>query len=114
MNIYIISLISTIIFGMIDGLFFLFAEESFQEKIKNLEIFDQNSSELMTGGISAAAAIFVSSIISKHIRKRYDILEEPFIDSIGIILGTIMVIIVYNIYKKYKQYHRKLPHSLSK
>jgi len=101
MNIYIISLISTVIFGMIDGLFFLLAEESLQDKIKRLGILDQNSVELMTGGISAASAIFFSSIISTNIRKRYDILEEPLIDSIGIILGTIVVIIVYNIYKKF-------------
>lgn len=101
MNIYIISLISTVIFGMIDGLFFLLAEESLQDKIKRLGILDQNSTELLTGGVSAASAIFLSSIISKHIRKRYDILEEPLIDSIGIILGTFFVIIVYNIYKKY-------------
>ena len=55
LNIILISILSSVIFGVIDALFFLTAEDELQDKIESLPYFDLNMAVLLTGGISAAA-----------------------------------------------------------
>ena len=99
-----LTLISTIIFGVIDSTFFLFAEENIQISIKNNKFFDNTSSELMTGGISAAVAIMISSIIEHNILYYYkEIIKNPLLDALGIIIGTFIIIILYKIFIKNKK-----------
>ena len=62
LNIIIISLLSATIFGLIDGLFFLIAEDELQKKIVKLAYFDEITAELLTGGISAGVAIFFATL----------------------------------------------------
>lgn len=97
--IILLSLIGTIFFGIIDGLFFLFIEESLTNKLKNIEFLDNITIPLIIGGLSASLSIFVSSFISKILHKHFEILDKPIIDSIGILIGTIIVIFGYNIFK---------------
>ena len=99
-NIILISILSSVIFGVIDALFFLTAEDKLQDKIKNLPYFDLNMAELLTGGISTALAIFISSFIKEHISKKYKILDKPYIESLGIMVGTIMILVIYKLLKK--------------
>ena len=98
MNIILISLISVIIFGVIDGLFFLLAEETLQNKIKKLNLLDDNSVELITGGFSAAFAIFISSFIEYLLEKKFKLITNPFLDSLGILIGTCIVVGSYNLF----------------
>ena len=90
-----ISIFATSIFGIVDAMFFLFAEDLLQEKIKKFKFFDGISSELLTGGISASIAIFVSTLIGLQIKKNYNITENPLYDSMGIIVGTFIVLLLY-------------------
>ena len=55
--------------------------------------------ELMTGGISAAFAIFFANMIRLSL-KEYKILEIPAIDSLGILISTILVVSLYYLYIK--------------
>ena len=98
----LITLISTISFGIIDGGFFLFFEETIQDKLLKNKIMDLKSVELFVGGLSAAASIFFLTAIEEYIATHMEIHSHPLLDSIGIIIGTIIVIIVYNIFLKNK------------
>lgn len=93
-----ISIFATSIFGIIDAMFFLFAEDLLQEKIKKFKFFDGISSELLTGGISASIAIFVSTLIGLQIKKKYNIYESPWHDSFGILIGTLVVLVIYKLF----------------
>ena len=66
-NIFIMSIISTIIFGLIDASFFLIGEETFQKILINKYNFDLPMAELATGGFAASLSIFVASFISNHL-----------------------------------------------
>jgi hypothetical protein len=101
MKIILISLLSTIIFGMIDAMMFLFAEEDLQSQFNNIPFFDNNMSELLTGSISASVAIFISSIIKHKLDNSYDILEHPLIDVAGILIGTFIILALYKGAKNY-------------
>lgn len=100
MNIILISILSSVIFGVIDALFFLTAENELQDKIESLPYFDLNMAELLTGGISAALAIFISSFVKESISKKYKILDKPYIESLGIMVGTVIIIVMYKLLKK--------------
>ena len=100
MKLILISLMSVIIFGIIDGLFFLLAEETLQKKIKKLNLLNDNSIELITGGFSAAFAIFISSFIEYLLEKKFKLITNPFLDSLGILIGTCIVVGSYNLFLK--------------
>lgn len=92
---------STIIFGIVDAMFFLFAESLLQKQIMQFNFFNSISAELLTGGISASIAILVSSCIALQIKKYYNIVEHPMYDFIGILVGTLMVLLLYKVYTEF-------------
>lgn len=80
---------------------FLIGEASIQKLFNSISFFDGNMSELATGGISAGVSIFIATGFVTLIKKNFEILENPFIDAFGIILGTTIVILFYYVYVKY-------------
>ena len=96
----LLSLISSILFGFIDSLFFLIGESSLQSIFNKISFFDENMSELTTGGISAAVSLFVATGIVKLIKKKAEIIESPFVDALGIIIGMLLVLLGYYLYKQ--------------
>jgi len=100
MNMILLSLISTIVFGMIDSLFFLVFEETIQSKIYKLKLFDMNISELITGVLSTVTAIFISSKVRISIAEENYLLEHPLLDVSGLLIGTLVVIANYLFYMR--------------
>ena len=92
--------ISTIIFSFIDALFFLIAEEDIQSKINKISFMDPDSSEIATGAISASISIFAATLVRIQLSKKYDLIENPFLDALGILIGTIIFISLYILIKK--------------
>lgn len=92
-----IVLVSSILFGIIDALFFLFAETTLQDKINQLYFFDRNMAELLTGGISASIAIFFTTLIRNISNVKMS--SNPFVDVLGIMIGTFVVIFFYHLFK---------------
>jgi len=101
MNIILLSLISTVVFGIIDAIFFLLFEETVQHKLAKFKMFDMNISELLTGALSASAAIFVASNIRINIQEEFFLFNHPLLDVSGILLGTLVVITNYLFYEKF-------------
>lgn len=114
MNIWIISLIGTIVFGIIDAVIFLFSETTLQKKFNQISFFDENMSELLTSGISSSIALFFATMIRLKLKKIYKILEHPLIDVIGIMMGTILIMILYYTYKVYHKKNKISNHNLRK
>ena len=98
MNIIILSLISTVVFGIIDAVFFLFFEETLQEKIKKLFNVSISIAEVITGALSASTAIFVASNIRMSISEELYLVNNPLLDVTGILLGTFIVTATYIFY----------------
>ena len=100
-NILLISLISTIIFGIIDAVIFLIGEETLQKILMQKFHFDLVMAELAVGGFSAAVSIFIATFVSESIESKYKTIDHPLIDAMGIILGTIFIIFIYKYFLKY-------------
>ena len=95
-----ISMLSAAIFGTIDALSFLFAEDTMTKVLRSTGIFSEDTLPLAVGGISAAFALFIAVIIEKWLESRFTLLKSPYIDASGIIIGTILVIAGVRIYNK--------------
>jgi len=102
LKIIALSLLSTILFGIVDGTFFLLAEESLQNKFMKISFFDSNMAELLSGGISTSIAIFVTFYTHDMIHRHYHIVEHPLIESIGVLIGTLILLCGYYLYRYYK------------
>ena len=102
LKIILLSLVSTILFGIVDGLFFLLAEESLQDKFMKISFFDPNMAELLSGGISTSVAIFVTFYTHSYIHEHYHLVEHPLIESSGVLIGTLILLIGYYLYRRYK------------
>ena len=98
-----ISLISTIIFGIIDGILFMIAEEELQTEFIKISFFDKNMAELAAGGVSSSVAIFITFFVYDKLHHYYHLVDHPLIDAFGVLLGTIMVLGLYFVYKKYAE-----------
>jgi hypothetical protein len=97
----LLSLLSSVLFGLIDAIMFLIGESSIQKLFNSISFFDGNMSELATGGLSAAISIFAATGFVALIKKKFEIMENPFIDAFGILIGTTIVISFYYIYMKF-------------
>lgn len=90
-----ISLLSFIIFGFIDALFFgIYLNEGavlFFEKIG----LNENNSDVMVGALAAATALIVSTYIKKKNQKTFgELIESPILDIAGILIGTYLYILI--------------------
>ena len=100
MNLVLLSLVSTVIFGIIDALFFLFFEETLQNKIKKFMHISVDIAELIVGALSAAAAIFISSYVEISIKEEMFLINHPLLDASGILLGSFIVALTYLFYTR--------------
>ena len=98
MNIIFLSLISTIFFSLISSSIFLFGEEYIVNYFKNNFYDDEIISQLFTNGFSDSFAIFFTMTIKYYLEKHYKIIENPFIDYFGVIIGAAIVIIFYYVF----------------
>jgi hypothetical protein len=99
-KILLISFISTFFLGVINASFLLFTIKTFEEKLKKTGFTDKVSSELLTGALASVIFLFFIKIISYNRHETYRILHHPVIDMVGIILGTIFVILIHKYFKK--------------
>ena len=98
-SLFFYSLLSTFIFGLVDACFFLMGELTVQKFFRYRLGFNLTMSELATGGLSASISIFVSSFINQYLKsKKIETIDLPIIDALGIILGTIFIMSIYNVF----------------
>ena len=76
---------------------FLIGEETLQKILRQSFNFDLAMAELATGGFAAAVSIFIATFVSESIESKYKTIDHPLIDAMGIILGTIFIILIYKI-----------------
>lgn len=94
----IMGVITMCIFAYIDSGIFVLFEEDLNENMKKIEYLDEITRPVLLSGMASAVAILISKSIKKYvILPNFRIIEHPIIDSLGIIIGTFLVIITYHI-----------------
>lgn len=95
-----IAFLSSIVFSLVDGIFFLVGEEKIQKKLTMISFIDHNSAELITSGLTTAISILFFGYIKNYLVLRFRIQHDPIIDSIGILIGTFLIVSLYIIFNK--------------
>ena len=99
---YILPVIGTLIFGIIDSLSFFIFEDTYLHFLNSFT-HDVIISSLILGSISAFVALYfgrnMHHIIELIIAQKLE--PSPLQEGIGILLGTAIVILGYVIFKKY-------------
>jgi hypothetical protein len=91
------GMIASISFCLVDSLFFLLIENKLNIFWKKKNISEQII-PILNGGLSSSVAIFVAVIIEDNLKMKYDVFQHPIIESAGMIVGTILILILYKIY----------------
>ena len=94
---FLFGLLFSIIFSIIEYVLLLVTEETMtkflQKDIHNLIILS-----MVKATIRSVLSLFIVSLLEKKIFKRnFNIMRNPLIDSLGIIVGSFIVIFVYYI-----------------
>ena len=92
-----LTLVAASVFGVVEALIFFLAETELENVFE--EDFEMNtiSAQLLTGGLSSAIAILCFSYVHDYMNKKYKLLDLHVLQSIGLIIGTVLIIILYNI-----------------
>ena len=99
-KILIISLCSSMIFAVTQSFLILYAEKHVDKKLETIAFLDEYSVPILTSAISSSLCIFLYVVVENVLQSKFNIMSNPFLDSIGIILGTLIFIMIYNIFNK--------------
>ncbi len=102
----VFGLVASAVFGAIDALFFLTAEKELDKYLEERGI-PSELIPLIVGSISASISIFIASYLEHFLGKNFEITKSPFLDALGIILGTILISLAYVAYLQYRKSHDK-------
>lgn len=98
-SIILISVITFIVFGFCDSLFFGIFLNDGLAKLFNKIGLRPNNSDIMVGSLASSVAIFISSYIKNYNKKIFgEVIDNPIIDIAGIIIGTYLYIVIVREY----------------
>jgi len=108
--ILLISMLSAVVFGAVDALNFLFVEDSLTSVLRSSHVFPKGTVPLAVGGLSTAISVLISVYIRQALRSYSDLLESPYIDATGVIIGTLLIILLVKLYTNLfpTVFHRKV------
>ena len=92
-----LTLVAASVFGIVEALIFFLAETELERVFEEELEMNTISAQLLTGGLSSAIAILCFSYVHDYMNKKYKLLDLHVLQSLGLIIGTILIIILYNI-----------------
>ncbi len=95
-----ISMLASVIFGIIDALNFFLVEEKLNNFWKQFSFLDETTIPILNGGISAAISIVIAYYVEHYISTHYNVLKHPGLEAAGIIIGTVIVLVGYKVLTK--------------
>ncbi len=101
MSYYLLGVLKMTIFGFLKSNIFIFFEEELHSYLKQFSFLDEISRPVFIGGIAAAFAILVASYLKHHYFAHLNMIRHPLVDFIGVLIGTVIAILLYNVVLKH-------------
>ena len=95
-----ISIIASVVFGIIDALNFFLVEEKLNNFWKQFSFLDETTIPILNGGISAAISIVIAYYVEHYISTHFNVLKHPGLEAAGIIIGAVIVLVGYKVLTK--------------
>jgi len=97
---FVLTLVAASVFGIVEGFIFFLAETELESVFEEELGLNTISAQLLTGGLSSGIAILAFSYVHDYMSKKYKLLDIHILQSLGLIIGTVIIIVVYNIISK--------------
>lgn len=91
----LLAFLFSIFYGFFESFIFLLSEKYIQKKLLRKYNIDLAMAELFIGGLCASLSFMGATSISRYFRYNMSNNDNIFIDGIGILLGTMLVIFIY-------------------
>jgi hypothetical protein len=102
------GLISGILFSVIDTLILISTKKELNEYLKiHFPSLNNDEIGILLGAIAGLVSILIANYIHHYISSKYNIMRHPLLDSMGIIVGVVVVIGLYELYKKHIRHKDK-------
>ena len=85
----------SIFYGFFESFIFLLSEKYIQDDLLHHYNIDLAMAELFIGGLCASLSFIGATAISRYFRFNVSNNDNVFIDGIGMLLGTVMVMFIY-------------------
>ena len=85
----------SIFYGFFESFIFLLSEKYIQDDLLHQYNIDLAMAELFIGGLCASLSFIGATTISRYFRFNVSNNDNVFIDGIGMLLGTVMVMFIY-------------------
>ena len=95
-----ISIIASVVFGIIDALNFFLVEEKLNNFWKQFSFLDETTIPILNGGISPAISIVIAYYVEHYISTHFNVLKHPGLEAAGIIIGAVIVLVGYKVLTK--------------
>jgi len=56
---------------------------------------------LAASGISKSFAVYVAFYVHNYLRKRFYLVDNPFLDAMGVLVGTSIIMLCYYVYEHF-------------
>ena len=103
----IFGLITSVVFGLIRAMFSLIGDDKWLSDFMENRGVPIELVPLFVGSLSASVLIFIASYLEPYLGERFIIIKNPFLDMIGIFIGTGLISLGYIVYLEYKKSHGK-------
>ena len=98
-NTLFLSVLLLVIFFMTRFLLRISMGEGMDSLLIRYTDYDNISREIIENGISLSVSFVTMGLMHKHVFRNFKIIHGPFIEVGSIILGTIITLLLYDIYK---------------
>ncbi len=102
----ILSCVATICFGIIDSTDTIVVEDLMTDEFKSQKYFSEIDIALIDDTLAGILSILIAFFIEQYLHIYTHLIKHPLLDAIGIIIGTIIVI-VFSKYVVRKYYFKK-------
>ena len=93
-----LGMMSSIIFGLVDAFNFLIVEDIFESIWNKIGVTEVESINLLNNGLSTAISILIALSIDKYFLSQFKMFKHPALESLGIIIATIIVLSAVKLY----------------
>jgi hypothetical protein len=110
----IISFIAALSFGIVDVFNIFFIEDYLHPYIQKWINVDKETLSIISGSLAATVSIITAIFVESYLSSKYNYIRYPFIDALGLIIGTVIFLFGLKLYYKLRKNYLDIKHYIKK
>jgi len=110
----LISFIAALSFGIVDVFNIFFIEDYLHPYIQKWVNVDKETLSIISGSLAATVSIITAIFVESYLSSKYNFIRYPFIDALGLIIGTVIFLFGLKLYYKLRTKYLDIKHFIKK